>query len=323
MIMDLCLATRQGLVIAQGAEDDWRVMSQSLAGKELTCIAAKGDTIYAGSTDGAYRSTDRGGTWNEWNDGLTIRHTRWIAWQADRVFVGAEPASVVVMHDREATWRECTEVASLRDQHRWFLPYSPEAGCIRGFAFHGSRAYAAAEVGGALRSDDGGESWRLCDGSTGNPSLGVLPPAPFIHPDVHSIEVHPSSPDLVYAPTGWRFHRSMDGGQTWQAFYDCYVRAAWIDPTDPDHIILGPADGVSSNGRIEESRDGGRSWQKASNGLDVPWRRAMVERFLQVDEVLLAVLSNGQLIAAPIATLEWRRILPDVPGITAVACVGS
>jgi hypothetical protein len=318
LIMNLFLATHQGLVIAGRADNDWRVLSQSLAGKELTCIATNDGMIYTGSTDGVYRSKDHGGTWIEWDSGLTIRHTRWIACQADRVFVGTEPAGIFVRHDYEPMWRECAEVAALRDRHRWFLPYSPEAGCIRGFAFHGSRAYAAVEVGGALRSDDGGESWRLCGGSNGNPSLDVSPASVF-YPDVHMIEVHPSSPDLVYAPDGGGFYRSMDGGQTWKSFYACYVRAAWIDPLDPDHIILGPADGVSSNGRIEESRDGGRSWQKASRGLDIPWRRHMVERFLQVEDDLLAVLSNGQLLAAPIKTLEWKRILPDVPGINAVA----
>src|SRR5256885_10017228 len=59
------------------------------------------------------------------------------------------------------------------------LPYTTlfRSGCIRGFAFHGARAYAAAEGGGALRSDDGGETWSLCAGSNGNPDLEG-PPAP-------------------------------------------------------------------------------------------------------------------------------------------------
>ena len=52
-------------------------------------------------------------------------------------------------------------------------------------------------------------------GSSGSPSLSASP-EPDIHPDVHSIEVHPSSPDLVYAPTGGGFFRSLDGGQTWK-----------------------------------------------------------------------------------------------------------
>lgn len=320
--MILYLATQHGLAVAEGAGVDWRLRSQALTGAEVTCLAADGgDALYAGTTTGVHRSTDGGESWTEWNDGLSLRHARWLSSAAGQVFLGTEPAGVFVLGEGGSTWRECPEAAALRDKHQWFLPYSPQAGCIRGFAFHGARAYAAAEVGGALRSDDSGSSWRLCAGSSGDPSL-TGPPEPFIYPDVHSIEVHPSSPDLVYAPTGGGFYRSRDGGDTWQMSYSCYVRAAWIDPTDPDHILLGPADWVSRNGRIEVSRDGGSTWVSASAGLAVPWSDYMVERFYPLDDAVLAVLSNGQLVAAPLATLEWAQVIPDVPGINAVVSLG-
>ena len=192
---------------------------------------------------------------------------------------------------------------------------------MRGFAFHGSRAYAAVEVGGVLRSDDGGESWQLAAGSSGDPSLDE-PPAPQIYPDVHSIAVHPSSPDLVYAPTGAGFYTSRDGGRTWARRYDCYCRAAWIDPHDPQHLILSPADGVDRNGRIEESDDGGQTWRPASAGLSVPWPDHLVERFTQIEDDLLAVLSNGELWTAPLASLAWRRLLPQVSDVAAAAWLG-
>ena len=189
---------------------------------------------------------------------------------------------------------------------------------MRGFAFNRTRAYAAVEVGGVLRSDDGGETWRLADGSNGNPDLEG-PPQPFIYPDVHSIFVHPLLPDLVYAPTGGGFYRSTDGGKTWTCIYDCYCRAAWVDVLDSQHIVLSPADGVDRNGRIESTTDGGQTWISASTGLETPWRRGMVERFEQIGNDLFAVLSNGQLLEAPLISLAWRRILPDVPGVAAVA----
>jgi hypothetical protein len=167
-------------------------------------------------------------------------------------------------------------------------------------------------------SDDGGETWRLAEGSDGNPDLSG-PPEPFIYPDVHSINTHPASPDLVFAPTGGGFYRSTDGGRTWACLYDCYCRAVWVDPANANHLVLGPADGVDSNGRIEVTHDGGQSWAPASTGLNVPWRRGMVERFVQVGDELLAALSNGQLLAAPLAALEWRRLLPNVKDVAAIA----
>ena len=83
-------------------------------------------------------------------------------------------------------------------------------------------------------------------------------------------------------------------------------------------MILGPADGVDRNGRIEESRDGGQSWSPASSGLQVPWRRGMVERFFQMEDELFAVLSNGQLFSASLPALEWRRVLPNINPVNAM-----
>lgn len=316
----MILATEQGILIYEREGENWHESMHSLTDQHVTSVIAREGVILAGTENGVFRSYDEGQTWQEANNGLTARHVRWMAFHpdiSDLEFAGTEPANIFVSHDGGESWRACEEVAQLRDQYKWSLPYSPEAGCVRGFAFHGSRAYAAVEVGGLLRSDDSGETWGLAEGSDGNPSFEG-PPEPFIYPDVHSIEVHPSSQDLVYAPTGGGFYRSNDGGKTWKLFYDCYCRAVQVDPLDGEHIILGPADYVDSNGRIEESHDGGQSWSPASNGLKVPWRRGMVERFFQADDELFAVLSNGQLLSTSLSTLEWHRILPDINNVNAI-----
>jgi len=313
----LILATEEGIVICERDGNDWRKSIRGIKDHQVTSVIAREGVILAGTTRGVYRSDDLGHTWVEKNHGINLRHIRWLANHpdiSDLEFAGTEPAGIFVSHDGGESWRACPEVPPLRDKHKWFLPYSPEAGCIRGFAFHGSRAYAAVEVGGALVSDDTGETWQLVEGSDGNPNLDG-PPAPLIYPDVHMLAVHPSSPDLVYAPTGGGFYRSDDGGKTWRLLYECYCRAVWVDPLDADHLILSPADGVDHNGRIETSHDGGKTWTLASNGLDVPWRKGMVERFVQTHDELLAVLSNGQLLQASLADLEWHRILADIPNV--------
>jgi photosystem II stability/assembly factor-like uncharacterized protein len=316
----LILATEQGIFICERTDSKWSESLRGLTDQHVTSIIAREGVIFAGTTNGIFRSDDEGQTWEETSNGLTARHVRWMGFHpevSDLEFAGTEPAEIFVSHDGGDSWRACPEVAELRDQFQWSLPYSPEAGCVRGFAFHGSRVYAAVEVGGVLVSDDRGETWRLAEGSDGKPDLEG-PPEPFVYPDVHSLEVHPSSQDFVYAPTGGGFYHSNDGGGTWKLFYDCYCRAVWVDSQDSDHMILGPADGVDRNGRIEESRDGGETWSMASNGLQVPWRRGMVERFFQADDELFAVLSNGQLLNAALSTLEWRRMLPDINHVNAI-----
>jgi hypothetical protein len=179
--------------------------------------------------------------------------------------------------------------------------------------------YAAVEVGGALISNDSGKKWNLVEGSDGSPDfdrdLGKM-----IHPDVHSITVHPTSSDFVTAATGGGLYRSTDGGRIWKNIYQCYIRAIWADPANPQHMIAGPADGVSRNGRIEESNDGGQTWKLASDGMaPTPWSRHMVERFVQLDNDLFAVLSNGELWLKPLDKNKWHQILLEVPHIKAIA----
>jgi hypothetical protein len=317
---NLIMATEQGVVICEREGTDWHESLRGLTDQHVTSIIARESVILAGTEKGIFRSEDEGQTWQETSHGLTARHIRWMAYHpeiSDLEFAGTEPANIFVSHDGGNSWRARPEVTQLRDKFKWSLPYSPEAGCVRGFAFHGSRVYAAVEVGGVLVSDDRGETWQLAKGSDGKPDLEG-PPEPFVYPDVHSLVVHPSSADLVYAPTGGGFYRSNDGGKTWKLFYDCYCRAVWVDPQDPEHMILGPADGVDRNGRIEESRDGGQSWSLASNGLQVPWRRGMVERFFQMDDELFAVLSNGQVLGASLSALEWLNVLPDINHVNAI-----
>jgi photosystem II stability/assembly factor-like uncharacterized protein len=319
------VATSHGVRVYERSKNSWQQTAHDLNNLRVTSIIAREGVILAGTTDGVYRSDDYGKTWQEASTGLSTRYVRWMAFHpdvSDLEFAGTEPANIFVSHNGAETWRACPEIPQLRDAHKWFLPYSKEAGCIRGFAFNGSHAYAAAEVGGALCSDDRGETWALCEGSIGDPSLDS-PPAPYIYPDVHSIAVHPSSPDLVFAPTGGGYYRSEDGGKTWKLLYDCYCRAVWVDPNDVNHQILGPADGVESNGRIEETGDGGKTWRACSQGLAVPWRRHMVERFVQIGDELVAVLSNGALLSSSLAELNWNILLPDVNDANAVTSMNE
>ena len=314
------VATNNGLVIGELGTGGWNVTGQKLEGKIVTCVVVMGGVILAGTRDGVLRSEDGGENWVEANGGVTVRHARWMAvnpMDSNKVFLGTEPANLFVSHDGGISWTEKEEVAALRDQHQWMLPYSPQAGCVRGFAFNGERVYAAVEVGGVLLSDDGGESWDLAKGSDGVPSFGT-PPAGFVYPDVHDVVVHSSNPELVFAATGGGLYRSNDGGEVWELLYDCYCREVWLDANDAEHIIFGPADYVGAAGRIEESRDGGKTWKLASDGVDVPWPRTIPERLTQVREELFCVLDDGRLLAARLDEMTWEYILEEVEGVNAV-----
>lgn len=311
----LLIGTSHGTTTCRIEGNTWQTLHQAETGQGVTSLCTTMDVLLAGTREGILRSEDLGRNWADASKGLADRHVRWLAAHPHfpgLVYAGTEPAGIYISAEAGSGWTAATDVFELRDRGRWSLPYSPEAGCIRGFALHGEVAYAAAEVGGVLRSQDRGARWEMANGVAAGWQKRV-------NSDVHSIEVHPSSANLVYAPTGGGFYRSMDGGKSWEQRYDCYCRAAWVDPQDPEHVILGPADYVDRGGRIEESRDGGRSWQPANSGLETPWPRHMVERFYQAGNELLAVLSNGELLAAELVNLEWGPVLPASEEVRAVA----
>lgn len=317
--MNLYLATQNGVWLAQSSAGSWQLEPRGLNGRNVTSIIAREGVILAGTTDGIFRSDDEGASWYEQSNGLTERHVRWLAFHpdiSDLEFAGTEPAAIFVSEDGGESWEERPEVAQLRDQFNWWLPYSPEAGCVRGFAFHGQHVFAAVEVGGLLCSDDGGGSWQLAEGSDGQPKFGQ-PAAGRIHPDVHSIEVHPSSHHLLFAPTGGGFYASANGGSSWRPLYaNCYVRAVWLHPENSRELVLGVAEGPSGrNGRIEHSTDGGQTWQP----LTEPQPHNMVERFVQAGSQLFAVMSSGDLWHSLLPQQNWTAVLPKTTQINA-AC---
>lgn len=322
--MKLYAATRNGVVVATATGKGWQVERQAAADRGVTTIMAREGVVLAGTRNGVIRSDDEGESWQAASDGIEIPHIRWLAYHpqlSDYEFAGTEPAGIFYSLDGALSWQRCWEVEEMRDRFGWRLPYSPEAGCVRGFAFHGGRAYAAVEDGGVLRSDDIGASWALAPGSAGPPTHN--PAASRVHSDVHAIEVHPNSAEFVAAATGGGLYLSRDGGETWDNVYRSYCRAVWLDPADEDHLVFGPATGVDRQGRIEESRDGGATWETVHEGVHAPWERHMVERLAPYGDELYAILSNGELIAATIGRWQWRQAFAGVTGINDIAIMGN
>lgn len=316
----LILATANGVVVLGKNGKTWQENSSAYHGQRFTAVASQGETILAGTPDGLYRSADGGQTWHAASEGLVYKHIRSLALHPEDVrlaFAGTEPAAIHYSLDGGQTWRYCPEVADLRDRYRWYLPYSPRAGCIRGFALANERAYAAVEQGGLLRSDDSGRTWRLMDPSE-DPRLET-PDAPWIHKDVHSVQVHTSSEDTVFAPTGGGFYYSTNGGQGWTQLHPNYCRALWADPLRADHLVLGPANGPDRGGWIVETLNGGASWTRRMSGLEEFWKSTMVEEFHPVDDTLIALLSDGRLLSAPLETLQWQPMLEGYTEVRAAS----
>jgi hypothetical protein len=305
------LATDSGIYVLEYANDRWYLVRHSLENRYITSITDTEGILFAGTKAGIAVSLDLGCSWEERNTGLVHPHIRSL--RADRnsqIFAGTEPAAIFRSKNLGQTWKRDIEVEMMRDQFGWSLPYSDNAGCIRDFCLDGRRMYAAVEQGGILFKTKPDERWYLVDGSTGYKEIKEN----GVHADVHSIYVSPESEKIIYACTGGGLYRSVDSGKIWNRLYECYCRAAWIDPINPQHIIFGPAESVDENGRIEESHNLAQ-WTILDKNFDILWPNTMVEKFVGIESQLWALLSDGRVFQASLDNWIWQPIFENISAI--------
>jgi photosystem II stability/assembly factor-like uncharacterized protein len=105
--------------------------------------------------------------------------------------------------------------------------------------------------GGLYRSDDGGESWRRINGDR------RLRQRAWYYTHLHA---DPLDENTVYVlNTG--LLKSVDEGKSFEAIRVPHgdVHALWINPNDPDYMIVG------NDGGAQVTLDGGRSWSTMYN----------------------------------------------------------
>jgi photosystem II stability/assembly factor-like uncharacterized protein len=161
------------------------------------------------------------------------------------------------------------------------------------------RSNGDVETGGIFRSEDRGKSWK---------KLNDLCPRPFYY---GQIRIDPASDRRIYV-LGISFHVSDDGGRTFPTTFGARGvhpdhHALWINPRDPNHLVLG------NDGGLYFSKDRGRTWEAVRN-LPIGQFYGVAVDMSQPYRVYGGLQDNGSW-GGPSATRgdgitlnDWRRV---------------
>lgn len=229
---------------------------------DIVYVAAAGPLWTSGGERGVYKTTDGGTTWSavktvdehtgaidlvmDPSDPDTLYAATYQRQRKAYSFVGGGPGSGIWRTtDAGATWTKLAEGLPAGDIGRIGLTISRAQPATL-------YAVVQAREGGIFRTDDRGASWRRVGGN----NLNQIPWY------FSKIRVDPSDADRLYV-LGVQVHVTEDGGRTWRSdgARSPHVdhHAMWIDPSDPDHLVLG------NDGGLYLSHDRGRTWDFTAN----------------------------------------------------------
>jgi hypothetical protein len=288
--MDLVIGTSDGLFLSSSSGAPRPVTE--MKGRFVRHVSRVGDTLYAGSDAGLFRSRDAGSTWQ--HCGLE-GHTVWDLAAAPRdphtLFASTQPAAVFQSRDDGRTWREVESFRAVPGADKWWVPFTPpEPACARSIALDpddAARWYVGVEVGGMLRTENAGATWTV--------ELPGSPPDVPVNPDIHTVVLHPGR-RVLYATTGFgridltepREKRSAgvfaseDGGRSWRYLWTGlqprYVRPMCIDPRPPYALTVGASPTTFSSSRdpggaqavLFRSDDAGATWRSLGDEAHSP-----------------------------------------------------
>lgn len=286
------------------------------------------DRVYVGTfDDGLYATADGGETWREAWQGISDRRVSAVSVSPSHVeggvsvvYAGTEPSNLYRSEDGGGTWQLLPELRRLPSEPRWSFPPRPWTHHVRTIALHATdpdSLFVGIELGGVMRSSDGGHTW--------------IDHNPQAHSDAHQLLTHPLAPDRVYEVAGQGIALSDDRGESWDrrdsGLDRHYAWATAVDPVDPDlwyasvsrspYAAHGRGDGQS---RLLRSR--GNGWTAIDDwGDEAPLRRMPYALAALPGQPgrLLAGLRGGAMLVGDDAGERWSRLEPGISDVIALA----
>lgn len=224
-----------------GTNGSWH--ATRVAEVDAQCIAAdplNRQNLYAGcQSAGVLVSDDGGKTWKPVPNQPPILHVSAIAVsQIDRhedvgaLYVGTEPSSVYRSRDDGVTWDDLESLRQIPSAPKWSFPARPWTHHIRWISpspHDPDLILVVVELGGIMRSADGGKTWR------DHPKDAYL--------DCHALAMPTDRPGLVYECAAGGFAVSTDAGLTWSSqdsgIDKIYLFSMAVDFVDTNLVYVG------------------------------------------------------------------------------------
>jgi Sortilin, neurotensin receptor 3,/Photosynthesis system II assembly factor YCF48 len=267
-----------GLFRLADGSTEWQAIEQGLpempAIRALAVHPQNPAIVYAGTQSGPYRSADRGAHWEKVempDHGLPVWSILFHPHDPDVILVGCENCEIYRSDDAGERWTRLP--VSVRFPEITTAPGANPAKRVLKMDASASQPghlYGAIEVGGTIRSVDGGEHWE-------NLSHGQYLNDDYV--DMHGVLASRWRPGTVIGIARAGMFRSDDDGDHWRpvaldplnAKGHIYCRDIKEVPGNPRHLWVAAGAGFQSDaGTLLHSRDGGDSWARVDIGAPVP-----------------------------------------------------
>jgi photosystem II stability/assembly factor-like uncharacterized protein len=285
-------------------------VTTALEGSGVQCLTrdpADDGVVYVGGRgSGIWKSDDGGGSWRQLDFPQPDVFSLAVSSADGAVYAGCEPSMLFVSRDGGASWTELSALREIPSAPTWSFPPRPWTSHVRWIApspHDAGLLLAGIELGGVMRSEDGGESW--------------ADHRPGAQPDCHALAWHPRERGRAYEAGGGGAAWSFDGGNTWMPADEGrdlhYTWALAVDPVDPDCWYVSASTGpfAAHTNRPAEAYvyrwRGEGPWQALDGGLPQPLD-SMAYTLTHREGLLFLGLANGTLYESADAGDSWRPL---------------
>lgn len=328
------VATRKGIMSYEG-DAPGAPLEQRGAGLEdhwvwLTCPGGADGRAYAGTRQSGVFVTENGGSsWAPLTESLSSGYVRGLtvpASEPDIVYIGTEPANVF-RYDNRTSEIVDFPMDGVETHPTWWFPDPPHIAHVKDLTtdpWVKDSIFAAVEVGGVMRSDDGGATWvELLDG---------------IDTDTHFLAIDPHREGRVFCATGKSVYVSENRGDKWEIISEPlsreYTSLILMHPTISDRLYVAATDGPppewpgQENGAdaiLYVSEDGGKTFTEIHGGLPEiatdPYTSLIVDP--RDPEVLYLGSGDGTVRVSRDLGLNWEVLLSGLPPVQHISLVAA